>query len=275
MPWYCNNYGDRLWYEDQGEGPVIVLIHGWSMSSAVWSHQLASLSDSFRVIAPDLAGHGRSAQSAGGYGFEGFAADIAALYRHLGLTGTMLAGWSLGAQVALQLYATVRDQLEGLVLIAATPCFIATDDFPTALSPIEAEGMVVKLRRNSARAREGFISRMFAPDEMDDPALSALILNQLAAIPIPEKNVSLDSLRSLVSADMRHLLAGIDLPTLVINGDRDVICLPGASAFMTQRIAYSRHVEMQGCGHAPFLTRADEFERCLTDFSRRIRDCGR
>ena len=134
MPWFNNDSGDRLWYEDCGNGPAIVLIHGWCMSSSVWQQQIKSLSSAFRVIAPDLRGHGSSAQSSTGYRYEGFVADISALFRHLDLKETLLAGWSLGVQVAIQAFSSLRQKLTGLVLIAGTPCFISREGF---LYPLE------------------------------------------------------------------------------------------------------------------------------------------
>ncbi len=273
MAWYENANNERLWYEDRGTGPVIVVLHGWCMSSAIWRLRMETLSPWFRVIAPDLAGHGRSAQSSGGYGFANFAADLTVLFRHLDLRDVVLAGWSLGAQVALQAFELLRERLTGLVLISATPRFIATEDFPWGLASVEADGMALKLRRNAARALEGFRTRMFAPGECDDPAVAASIHDLLAAVPVPETGVALQSLHSLGQADMRHLVPAIDRPALIVSGDRDVICLPGASAFLERQIPSSQRVVMPGCGHAPFLTRGREFDDCLLEFSRRV--CGR
>jgi pimeloyl-[acyl-carrier protein] methyl ester esterase len=239
------------------------------MSSEIWRLQFAGLAGSFRVIAPDLAGHGRSAQSATGYSFEGFAADIVALLRHLDLADALLVGWSLGGQAVLQAFAQARERLSGLVLVAATPRFTASADFPAALAPNEAEGMARKLRRNTARAWEGFTGRMFAPGELDDPDLAEQVREVLASLPTPDTDVALQSLQALAGADMRHLLATIDLPTLIIGGDRDVICLPQASAYLAQMIPFSRRVVMSGCGHAPFLTSSIAFNDCIAEFSRR------
>lgn len=275
MPWYSNRHGDSLWYEERGSGPAIVLIHGWCMSSAVWQFQLESLSRSFRVIAPDLRGHGRSAPSSYGSGIDAYVADIAELYQQLGLGDTLLVGWSLGAQIALQSFALLREKVGGLGLISGTPCFTAKADFPCALGAIEADGMAVKLRRNTARALEGFVGRMFAAEELDNPALSAQINDLLAAIPVPETSVALQGLQALVEADMRSILPCIDVPVLVINGDRDVICLPGASDYMAQIIVNCQHVVMPGGGHAPFLARSRAFDDALTDFRRRISGCCR
>lgn len=274
MPWYANESNDKLWYEDQGTGPVLVLLHGWCMSSTVWRPQLDGLSATFRVIAPDLAGHGRSMCSSGAYGFADFAADITSLFRHLDLQRALLAGWSMGGQVALLASTHLKERLAGLVLVATTPRFTATADFPWGLAPVEATGMALKLRRNATRALDGFTARMFAAGELDDPAQALQIRALLAAVPIPDTNVALQSLQALVDADMRDLLPLIDLPTLVINGDRDIICRPEASDYLAQQISSSSRVIMHGCGHAPFLTRGREFDTCLDDFSRRVHDLG-
>jgi len=269
MPWYENESGVRLWYEEQGAGPALVLLHGWCMSSVVWRFQLEQLSGTFRVIAPDLRGHGRSERSGDGYSFEGFAADIAALFRRLDLRGALLAGWSLGAQVALLASPILRERLAGLVLISGTPRFTATDDFPHALAETEASGMGLKVRRNIGKALEGFTKRMFTAGELDDEALADRIKALLATVPLPDPEMAMASLRALATADMRNLLSEVDLPTLIINGDRDRICLPEASEYMARRIESSCHVVLNGCGHAPFLTRYDEFDEFIVNFSRR------
>lgn len=270
MPWYDNDNGTRLWYEDHGSGPVLVLLHGWCMSSAVWRYQMEPLGRTFRVIAPDLRGHGKSHTTTDGYHFEGFAADLAALFRLLDLRGVLLAGWSLGAQVALLASSRLTDRLAGLALISGTPRFTAAEDFPHALGASEADGMGIKVRRNMGRALDGFVSRMFAPDELDDSDLAEQVQHLLAAIPLPDPDMAFQSLLSLATADMRALLPGIQLPTLVINGDQDRICLPQASGYLADRIVSSEHVVLQGCGHAPFLTRSAQFNEYIVAFVRRI-----
>lgn len=272
MPWYETDGGDRLWYEEQGEGPTLILLHGWCMSSAVFRIQLDELATSFRVLAPDLAGHGRSNRSAGGYGFEKYSRDLASLVQTLQLSDLLLAGWSLGAQVAIQALPLLRERVAGLVLIAGTPRFTSSSDFPYALSRMEADGMGLKVRRNIGRALEGFIGRMFAPGELDDPLLADRVRGLLADVPIPDTDCALQSLQALSAADMRGLIERIDLPTLVINGDQDRICLPQASAWMADHITASRRISFSGCGHAPFMTRSREFNACLIDFGRRVRE---
>jgi len=266
MAWYADDSGSRLWYEERGTGTPIVFIHGWCMSSAVWRLQLEGLSDSFRVIAIDLPGHGKSPLPAGGFHLKGCADDLAGLFGFLDLHKALLAGWSLGSLIALESFVLLRERLSGLVLIGGTPRFTQGDGFPYGLARIEVEGMAGKVRRSLRRALEGFRARMFASGELDDPPLAAMIGELLASMPLPDAEVALQALDALLESDLRDRLALIDLPTLVVNGDCDVICLPQASEFLAQRIPSARQALFAGCGHAPFLTQSGRFNAYLEEF---------
>jgi len=263
MPWFENDAGNRLWYEDQGVGAPILFIHGWCMSSAVWSLQRTGLSNTFRIITLDLHGHGRSQFQTDGFTIQGCAADIAGLLRHLGINDAIVAGWSLGALIAIATYRLCKERISGLVLISGTPRFVQTGNFPFGLLQEEAEGMAKKVRRSIQRALNGFTARMFASGE--EP--SEVVQRVLSAIPVPDTEVALQALEALVEADMRDCLATVNSPTLIMYGDSDVICLPQASEYMALQIPNSRLVAFAGCGHVPFLTQSSKFNEKLEDFS--------
>jgi len=271
MPWHEASLGDRLWYREQGQGPALVLVHGWCMSSEVWRFQLDRLSAGFRVIAPDLRGHGGSPLGSGECSIGTFAADVAALFHHLDLAGAILAGWSLGSQVAVSALPLLGRRVDGLALICGTPRFTSSADFPHGLARVEADGMALKVRRNLKRALEGFVARMFVPGELAGDDREDEIRTLLAAVQVPETNVAIQSLASLVATDVREQLPAINQPTLVISGERDPICPSPASSYMAERIPVCRHVVYAGCGHAPFLTHCGEVNACLADFSREVR----
>src|SRR6202047_4880117 len=87
-----------LYYEDQGSGKTVVLIHGWPLSGASWEKQTAALlAAGYRVIAYDRRGFGRSSQPSTGYDYDTFAGDLKALLDHLALDqDVVLAGFSMG-----------------------------------------------------------------------------------------------------------------------------------------------------------------------------------
>jgi len=267
MPFFVNRSGEKLWFDESGAGTAVVLVHGWCMSSAVWHYQFKDLQSTFRVVAPDLRGHGCSRDVSGRLDFECFAADLADLLRFLDLRQVILVGWSMGAQIALQAYHEISDRLAALVLVSATPCFTAKTDFPFGLTWDESAGMKKKIGRDAHRAVEGFHARMFIEGELGDRLVVDNIRALLAAIVPPETEGTLAALESLASADMRNLLPEINIPTLILNGDGDKICLPAASSYLAENIQSAQHKVFPHSGHAPFLTRHDEFNAEIARFA--------
>jgi pimeloyl-ACP methyl ester esterase len=270
MPWYQNRRGEQLWYEDRGTGCPIVLVHGWCMSSAVWKYQFDGLADTHRLLAPDLRGHGRSREISGHLDFDSFAKDLIDLFDCLELSKVVLVGWSMGAQIALQSYDELAGRLSGMVLVSATPRFTASDDYPYALASNEASGMRLKVQRNTQRALDGFYSRLFAEGELESHSSASDIKQLLSAIAIPDTAAVLDALDALARTDMRHLLAGITIPTLVVNGALDRICLPKASRYLKEHIPDAEQTVFPHSGHAPFLTHCHQFNAEILRFTRSV-----
>ena len=270
MPEFQNRRNETLWYEDSGAGMPLVFLHGWCMSSAVWGAQFRGCQDSFRVIAPDLRGHGRSRAVSAGLDFESFASDLVDLLRQLDLSRVILVGWSMGAQVALQAYRDLSDRLAGLVLVSATPCFTATDGFCHGLARNEVSGMRLKVDRNLRRALDGFYSRMFAEGELEGHPAADEIRRTLASIHPPQSDAAREAIDALASADMRPLLAEIRVPALIMHGDHDRICLPGASRYLAAAIRGAGQYPFVGCGHAPFMTRPQQFNDEISRFARSL-----
>lgn len=263
-----------MWYEDMGSagGCTVLLLHGWCMSSAVWKFQLGLLSDSFRVIAPDIRGHGRSREISGGLTFDNFVNDLVDLFNNLSLSNVLLVGWSMGAQIAMQAFAELSDKIVGLVLVSATPRFAASDDFPFALAKSEARGMRLKVQRNTGKAIDGFYSRLFADGELEKLPNAVEIKELLSSIPHPDTATAIDALAALAEADMRKFLSAILVPTLIINGTVDQICTPESSTYLKEHISDARQKLFPLVGHAPFLTNPITFNDSLLKFSRSICD---
>jgi pimeloyl-[acyl-carrier protein] methyl ester esterase len=240
------------------------------MSSSVWKYQFEGLASSLRVLAPDLRGHGFSRGISTDLNFENFAADLIDLFDRLNLSKAVLVGWSMGAQTALQSYAELSGRLAGLVLVSGTPCFSASDGFPHGVADSEVRGMRLKVQRHSQRALSGFYSRLFAEGELDNNSAAAEIKELLTTIPPPDTAAVLGALDALAGADMRHLLTGISMPTLILNGALDQICLPQASTYLKEQIADAEQVVFQSCGHAPFLTDSQKFNAEILRFTRSI-----
>src|SRR5215813_2855383 len=114
-----------LYYEEHGDGPPLILIHGGLSTSSFWEPVAAELAAGFRVITPDSRGHGRSANPAGELSYARIAGDIAALIAALDLHRPVVGGWSDGGQVTLELGARYPGAAAALIAGAAYPDFQA------------------------------------------------------------------------------------------------------------------------------------------------------
>lgn len=112
-------HGDRVAYRDAGEGEVLLLIHGMAGSSATWRAVMPQLSKKYRVVAPDLIGHGESAKPRGDYSLGAFAVWLRDFLDELGVTRATVVGQSLGGGVAMQFVYQHPDYCERLVLISS------------------------------------------------------------------------------------------------------------------------------------------------------------
>ena len=116
---FLDLHGDRVAYRDAGQGEVVLLIHGMAGSSATWRAVLPQLSKKYRVVAPDLIGHGESAKPRGDYSLGAFAVWLRDFLDELGITRVTVVGQSLGGGVAMQFVYQHPDYCERLVLISS------------------------------------------------------------------------------------------------------------------------------------------------------------
>src|SRR3954470_11343988 len=112
-------HGHRVAYRQEGSGPLIVLVHGITSSSATWERVMPALAERFTVIAPDLLGHGESAKPRGDYSLGAYASGIRDLLITLGHDRATFVGHSLGGGVAMQLAYQFPEQCERLVLVSS------------------------------------------------------------------------------------------------------------------------------------------------------------
>lgn len=259
--------GRLLSWREAGSGSPLILLHGWSMSSAVFAEVIELLCADYRVLAPDLRGHGAS-DGGDGYAFADFAADLQEWIEALDLRGAALVGWSLGGQVAFELFASVCERLRRLVLVGTTPRFAAAADWTAGLPEIQVRAMARDLRRDYLRTMGDFFARQFAEGEVSRERYRQIATFAVRGRTLPPPEVALAALESLRRGDQRRLLAGIDRPVLVMHGTLDPITLPGAAAYLAETLPKAELELLPGVGHAPFLSRAQQVCQRWQEFLR-------
>ncbi len=244
----------RLAWRTLGDGPPLVLLHGWAMSSAVFAEVMPQLAESHRVLALDLPGHGLS-DSPAIYTLNGLADDVAAWLVAVGIDRCALLGWSLGGQIAMQLTADRPQLAARLLLISSTPCFTATEGWAGGLPGGQVRAMERQLRRSYELAMSDFFARMFEGEDVPRERYREIIRFAVRSGQLPAAADVLGCLDILRNADLRSMLPVLDRPTLVHYGGKDSITPALAGDYLAMTIPGARGVCWDGIGHAPFLSR--------------------
>jgi pimeloyl-ACP methyl ester esterase len=268
MPVIHSENGVEIPYEDRGQGRPLLLLHGWAMSRRVWAFQYG-LSDSCRIVAPDLRGHGAST-FAGTFCLDDLAADVAALCRSLDLQDTVVVGWSLGAQVALKVFAAIRGRVAGMIVVGGTARFTTADDYDAGLPDREVRGLEARLKRDYARTMGEFFRRMFTPNELSREQENRIAREIVMGSSQPELSVALAGLGILRETDLRPLLPEVDCPVFLLHGDSDTICPPTAAKQMATLLPKASLALLPGAGHAPFLSQPELFNPMIRHYLQEI-----
>ena len=252
--------GVGLAVEVRGEGPAILLIHGYPLDRSIWSHQLAAL-DGWTRVAPDLRGMGQSDAPDLGYSMETYAADLAVLLDLLGIDDVVLVGHSMGGYIAFEFIRRWRDRVRGLVLV------------DTRAEPDSAEG---KKQRDlaAATAREQgaeAIADTMLPNMLgattlaSSPAVVERARSTMAATPVSGIVGALGAMRDRPdSTPLLPALAG--LPTLVIVGDEDQATPPAQARAIADNIPGASLVVIRSAGHLPTVERPVETTDAIAGF---------
>lgn len=237
-----------------GEGPPLVLWHGWGMNLRVFAPLVERLARRHRVIAVDLPGHGRSAWPAAAQEFDGalLATLIATLPRDC-----VLLGWSMGATLAMQAVLAKPGHVRALVLLHATPRFVAGDDWPQGMAPALLAQFARALEVDYARTVSDFLD-LQVRGSRDAPTVLAGLRTALHAHGDAHPAALAAGLALLQQADLRAALPTLAAPTLVCSGQYDRVTPPRAAAALAAALPNGEHREFARAGHACFLSHADE-----------------
>ncbi|MFB6165882.1 MAG: alpha/beta fold hydrolase [Haloarculaceae archaeon] len=255
-----------VFVQDLGDGPAVLFLHGGCMSHSVWESQVCALGEAgYRVVTPDLRGHGDSDAPESPYTAEMYAADVATIADELTLDSFTLVGWSLGATIALTYAGEHADRLDGLVLVSSSIFERLAPDNDPAEFDLPLEAMLANQRRNRPQGMERFVAGMFA-DEPDEWALRWL-WDVGMQTPI---RVALKTLRIYEEPDVerfRETLRTLSVPGAVFHGGQDhAATLSEAESIATDLLSDGTFVPFADSGHVPFIEESARFDEQLRAF---------
>lgn len=221
----------------------MVFLHGWGTHPVIWEPLLEYFPAARVLPLPGYAG------SEPAFSFEETAARLAAQLED----GTVLAGWSLGGQLAARIALDYPEKVSGLILIAATPCFVSRTDWPYGV----ASGVFDQFSESLAEDYAGTIRRFLSLQAQGSSAMRE-VLSQLRRNlldqPRPADGVLEAGLKMLQGTDLRADLPGLRTPLTLIHGGGDKLAPAAAARWLADAVPHAKLHEIPGAGHAPFLS---------------------
>ena len=250
-----------LAYNDVGEGPVVVLIHGHPFNRSMWAPQLAALRERFRVIAPDLRGYGGSPVTAGTVTMAQLAADVSHLLDQADIATAALVGLSMGGLIVMELAAEPhRWWAFGFIATTAQPVTASEAAARQASArTVEEQGMRPLAEEMSAR--------LFGP-EPGEELTGKIMAMMLATSP----SGAAAAIRGRAERpDYRPILNSLRAPSLVCAGDHDAYSTAQVTSELAGCLRDPEVVILDGVGHLPNLERPGDFNERLLNFLSRAR----
>lgn len=263
--------GTQIYYEDLGEGPALVFIHGWPLSGAMWEYQIVPLVEAgFRCITIDRRGFGRSGKPATGYDFKTMGADVAGLIDHLDLQDVTLVGFSMGGGEVIEVLTrhNTGNVTKALLVSSVVPYLLKSHDNPEGVDQQTFDDMITGLRDDRPAFLSDFTEKFFGvgilTSPVSPPMLAANVELAMHASPL----ATIECVRTFSETDFRGMAKALHVPILVIHGDADQIVPIDVSGKRAANLIPSAELKIySGAPHGLFYTHRDELNRDIAAFA--------
>ena len=219
--------------------PVLVLLHSLGTNQAVWDAQAAALAGAFRVVRPDMRGHGLTETTPGPYSMEQLAGDVLALLDLMGVEQAHIGGISIGGMIAQQIAAMAPERVLSLVLCDTAMAIPSPQSWQERADLVRAGGM--------AAVADAVLARWVTPDFIAAPAAQGLRAMLLRTDPEGYAACA----EAIGAADLRGGTAGLSVPALVMVGEQDLSTPPSAAEALAEAIGDATLVLLEDAAHIP------------------------
>jgi pimeloyl-ACP methyl ester carboxylesterase len=256
-----------MYIAENGGGPPLVLLHGWSCHGGFFAPQVKAFADRAHVIVPDLPGHGRTGAQGPSLAIEAAADAVAAHLTEQNLSNVLLVGWSMGAHVAWSLIERHgTERLSRLVVIDMSPKVLNDRDWHLGLSDgldaVRNHGILKSLQTHWEEIAPRIAGRIFARDLPADPDLLNYAMREIAAA---DASLLAPMWASLAAQDFRNLIPRLNVPVVIARGTRSLLYGTDVARWQLDRLEDGQIVEFIRSGHAPHLEEPEAFNAMLAE----------
>jgi len=248
-------------YHDAGEGKIpIIFLHGFPFDKSMWKSQLDGLKSSYRVIAMDIRGFGRSTDEQTHLSIDLFGLDLVSFMDKLNIEKAIVCGLSMGGFVALNAVKRFPNRIEALIL-CDTQCIADTEEVKEnrhkAIEIIDCDG--------ADKFIETFTKIVFHPDSFT--SRSEIVKTLTGTVSANSNAIIVAGLTALAErSETCTILHDIRVPTLIICGRQDEVTPLFQSEFMHEHIKGSVLSVIEEAGHVSNLEHPEQFNTCLIKF---------
>ncbi len=271
MPMIEARDGTLLYAKSWGDGPPVVLIHGWPLSGDSWDPISNALADAgFRAIAYDRRGFGRSEQPSGGYDYDTFADDLADVMAATGATQDVaLVGFSMGGgEVARYLSRHGGKGVSRVALISSVvPYMPQTDDNPDGVPQATFDEMTEGMLEDRAKFMTGFFKDFYGVGLLSQPVSDEVLELSWATAMQAGLRPTLAAAKAFATTDFRPDLPAFRVPTLIVHGTSDkTVPIDATGRAVAQVVPQATLLEYEGGPHGVFATHTERLTRDQLDF---------
>lgn len=268
-----NSTPTEIYYEDQGTGQPVVLIHGYPLNGHSWEHQTRELlAAGYRVITYDRRGFGRSSKVATGYDYDTFAADLNTIVNTLDLRDIVLVGFSMGTgELARYVARYGSERVAKLAFLASLePFLVARDDNPEGVPAEVFEDIAAKARRDRFAWYEEFFANFYNLDETLGTRIGREAVTGSWNVAVSSAPVAAYAVVSSWIEDFRGDIEAVrasGVPALILHGTADrILPIDATARRFRHALPEASYVEIEGAPHGLLWTHADEVTTELLAF---------
>lgn len=271
MPMIETRDGTRLYAKIWGDGRPVILIHGWPLSGDSWDPVSNALAENgFKAIAYDRRGFGRSDQPSGGYDYDTFADDLAAVIDQCADSDQVaLVGFSMGGgEIARYLSRHGSSRVNRVALVSSVvPYMPRTDDNPDGVPQEVFAQMEEGMRADRAHFFSGFFKDFYGVGFIDRPVSEEVLRLSWTSAMMAGLRPTLLSAKAFATTDFRPDLAAFTMPTLVIHGTADkTVPIAVTARKVAEAVRQAELVEYEGEAHGVFATQTERLIADLLSF---------